>query len=103
MDTLYIAAKLGTEILIVNKSDLPFIGKERALEVQCIIVDLRRGEIHSIFGLEKHLKFNPWEEIIDEEEREAALREIQSMFSDEDILEKIVRPLELMQLNTEIV
>ncbi len=94
MNTLYPIAKLvDYQVLIVNKSDLPFIGKERRLEVMCIRVDLRAGWIDSIDVLAKHFQANPWEDIIDEEERDAVLREIKSIFSDKDISEKIVVPL----------
>ena len=54
-------------ILITNKADLSYVGKERAFEVKCVQMDLKRGTIDSIIELEKHLKFNPWEEINDDE------------------------------------
>lgn len=93
MNTPYPIAKLYRAILIVNKEDVPFIGKERAHEVMRIKVDFRREDIHSIAKLSEYLKFNPWEEIIDDEERSALLQEMQSMFSSEEISEKIVKPL----------
>ena len=92
MNEIYPVAKLGRQVLIVNKDDLPFIGKEKALEVQCIKVDLEHKVVDSIIELEKHLKFNPWEEILDRE-RETILQELGSKFSDEEILEKIMEPL----------
>ena len=42
--------------------------------------------------LEKHLKFNPWEEI-SENEREEVLKELGTKFSDQEILEKVIEPL----------
>mgnify|MGYP001568708337 CR=1 FL=1 len=92
MNEIYPVAKLGYQVLIINKDDLPFIGKERALEVKCIKVDLRHKVIDPIIELEKHLKFNPWEEITNEE-RNTILQELGSKFSDEEILEKIMEPL----------
>ena len=92
MNEIYPIAKLGNQILIVNKDDLPFIGKERALEVKCIKVDLKHKAIDPLIELEKHLKFNPWEEITDQE-RDIILQELSSKFSDEEILEKIMEPL----------
>lgn len=92
MNEIYPVAKLGNEVLIVNKSDLSFLGKERALEVKCVKVDLKHKAISQIIELEKHLKFNPWEEITDEE-RNAILQELGAKFSDEEILEKIMEPL----------
>lgn len=92
MNEIYPVAKLGSQVLIVNKDDLLFIGKERALEVKCIKVDLKHGVIDSIIELEKHLKFNPWKEI-GEDERETILKELGAKFSDQEILEKIMEPL----------
>jgi len=92
MNEIYPVAKLGYQVLIINKDDLAFIGKERALEVKCIKVDIKHKVIDPIIELEKHLKFNPWEELNDEE-RNAILQELGSKFSDEEILEKIMEPL----------
>ena len=92
MNEIYPIAKLGRQILIVNKDDLLFVGKERALEVKCIQVDLKRKTINPIIELEKHLKFNPWEELNDRE-RNNALQELGERFSDQEILEKIIEPL----------
>lgn len=92
MNEIYPIAKLGDRILIVNKDDVPYIGKERAFEVKCVQIDLRHKTIDPIIELEKHLKFNPWEEI-SEEERGIILQNLNTKFSDRDILEKIMEPL----------
>lgn len=92
MNEIYPVAKLGDQVLIVNKDDLPYIGKEKAFEVRCIRVDLRHRTIDPIIELEKHLKFNPWEEI-SQDERGIILQNINTRFSDQDILEKIMEPL----------
>jgi len=92
MNEIYPIAKLGDQILIVNNDDLSYIGKERAMEVKCIKLDLKKGVIDPIIELEKHLKFNPWEEV-GEDERDAILQNISVKFSDQDILEKIIEPL----------
>jgi hypothetical protein len=93
MNKIYPIAKLGDQLLIVNSDDLPYIGKEKAMEVKCIQVDLTKRIIDDPFELEKHLKFNPWEEITTEEERIVILQSLNTMFSDEDILAKIIKPL----------
>ncbi|MDO8499988.1 MAG: hypothetical protein Q7S66_05050 [bacterium] len=92
MNEIYPVAKLGDQILIVNKDDLPYIGKERALEVKCIKIDLGHRTIDPIIELEKHLKFNPWEEL-SEDERNTILQNLSAKFSDQEILEKIMEPL----------
>lgn len=92
MNEIYTVAKLGDQILLVNKNDLSYIGKERALEVKCIKVDLHHRTIEPIIELERHLKFNPWEEI-SEEHRDAILQNIITKFSEREVLEKIVKPL----------
>lgn len=92
MNEIYPVAKLGYQILIINKDDLPFVGKEKALEVKCIKVDLKHGVIEPIIELEKHLKFNPWEEV-SEDERDTILQNLSVKFSDQEILEKIMEPL----------
>jgi len=94
MENLYIAARLDDEVLIINKSDLPYIGKERALEVMSVTVDLGKKKIGQILELEKHLKFNAWEEIMEDEEREILARQMNTKFSDQDIQDKIIAPLE---------
>ena len=92
MNTIYPIATLGDQVLIVNKDDIPFIGKEQALEVMCIQVDFRHTKIYPPIELEKHLKFNPWKEM-DDTEREEAHKKLQTTFSPEDITEKIEKPL----------
>jgi len=92
MNKIYPIAKLGDQVLIVNSDDLPYIGKERAMEVKCILVDLTKRIIDDLFELEKHLKFNPWEEIT-AEERIIILQNLNTRFSDEDISTKIIKPL----------
>lgn len=93
MNEIYITAKLGEQILIINKDDIPCIGKERALEVMSVSVDLRNKRIGEILELEKHLKFNPWEEILDNNERDILLQLLHAQFSDNEITEKIMKPL----------
>jgi len=90
---IYPIAKLGDSILIINKTDLPYIGEERALEVKCVKADLHDRKIDAPIELEKHLKFNPWEEITEEDERNVFLQILNTKFSDDDILNKIMEPL----------
>ena len=92
MNEIYPVAKLGNQILIVNMDDLPYIGKEKALEVKCIRIDLKHKTIDPIIELEKHLKFNPWEET-SEEERDVFLQNLSTNFSDQEMLGKIIEPL----------
>lgn len=92
MNELYPIAKLGDEVLVINKDDIPYVGKERAMDVKCISVDLKQKEIDAITELEKHLKFNPWEET-DESQRNDILQSLALTFSDQELLEKIIEPL----------
>lgn len=87
-------AKLGNLIIFVHKNDIPFIGKERAMEVKCIKVDLNKKEIDQPYSLELHLKYNPWEEITDEQERNSIVNILNINFSEQDILGRIIQPLE---------
>ena len=89
MNEIYPVAKLGDQVLIINKADIPYIGKARALDVKCIKVDLKYKSIDPIIELEKHLKFNPWEETTGDE-AEVILKNIQDSFSPEIVGEKIV-------------
>ena len=95
MNTIYPIATLGDQALIVNKDDVPFIGKDRALEVMCIQVDFRHTKIYPPIELEKHLKFNPWNEM-DGTTRDEALKKLHTTFSPEDITENIEEPLARM-------
>ena len=92
MNELYPIAKLGERVLIINKDDLAFVGKERAFEVKCVQVDLRNHAIDPVLELEKHLKFNPWEEI-NGDERAGIVQQMRAVFSEQEIQEKITRPL----------
>ena len=92
MNEIYPIAKLGDEILIINKEDLEFVGKEKALEVKCVKVDLDGGIIVELLELEDYLKFSPWEEV-EEEERESILNKITDKFPESELTEKIVKKL----------
>ncbi len=92
MNELYPVAKLGDEVLVINKDDIPLIGKENAEDVKCVSVDLKHKRIDPLAALENHLKFNPWEET-SEEERSAILQSLATIFPNQDILEKIIKPL----------
>ena len=90
---IFISGKLGSKILIINKADIPYIGSlDKGLEVMTIQVDLKKREIFPPLELEKHLKFNPWEETT-EQDRAVLSQLLYSRFSDKDILEKICLPL----------
>ena len=74
---MYPIAKPGNKILIVNKNDVPFIGKARGLEVICIIqVDFKHTRIYSIIELERPLKFNPWEKITEQRRERCVFAEV---------------------------
>ena len=92
MSELYPVAKLRDRVLIINKDDLAFVGKERAFEVKCVQVDLHYQAIDPVLELEKHLKFNPWEEI-GGDERAGIIQQMRAVFSEQEIQEKITRPL----------
>lgn len=92
MDEMYIAAKTGDIILIINKKDIPLIGKENALLVNCVQVDLGALRIYPASKLEEQLKFNSWEETT-EKERAALLQFLNTKFSDSDIYNNIMIPL----------
>ena len=89
---IVVAAKLGDSILIMNKADIPYIGGPRSLEVFCVKVDLEKREVYPPVELEKHLKFNPWEETT-EQDKVVLSALLYSKISDEDIYEKIILPL----------
>lgn len=93
-ETIYPVAQMGDEVLFVLKENLQHIGKKNALQVQCVLVDLEGRRIQDPIGIEYHLKFNPWEEITDDAKRVMIRKLIETRFSDSDILEKIIKPLE---------
>ncbi|HLD17456.1 MAG TPA: hypothetical protein VJB99_00065 [Patescibacteria group bacterium] len=85
MNEMYPIAKLGGQVLVIDKSDLPHVGKgEEAKEVKCVRVDFDKRTVDSPWDLEKHLRFNPWEEIRDEEERRVVMQRIETLFSELD-------------------
>ncbi len=92
MSDVYPVAKLGKEVLLVNKGDVSLIGTEDALNVLSVDVDLQFKRIEEPIELEKHLKFNPWEDVTDEE-RDSIIEAIRVTFTSEEINEKIIEPL----------
>jgi len=98
-ETIYPIAQMGDEVLLVLKENLPYIGKKNALKVQCVFIDLMGRRIQDPIGIEYHLKFNPWEEITDDAKRTMIRKLIETRFSDSDILEKIVKPLEANKIS----
>lgn len=86
-------AKLGDRVLAIHSGDSANLPANSA-RVWCVPVDLRKKEIGPVWELDKHLKFNPWEEILSEEERLVIGKTVNRVFSDADITSKIVEPLE---------
>ena len=100
MNELYPLARLGQQALLIHSSDLPHVGNERSLEVKTVKVDLVHHSIEPIWDLEKHLKFNPWEETT-AVERLLILQSLAKEFSEREILEQIVVPLVLHAIKEE--
>ena len=61
-------AKLGMRVLLAKEADLVKIGSEFAMEVEVEQWNLETGSLEGVFILEELLKFNPWEDIVDEHE-----------------------------------
>ena len=100
MNDIVLIARLGNfdEVIFVNKNDIQFIGKQRAMEVMCIRVDMNNKTIDAPTELEKHFKFNPWEEIARDEEKKEVMDKIISAFGDKVLSEKILTPLEISRV-----
>lgn len=74
-------AKLGRRVLIAKESDLSKIGTNKAMEVLVEQWDLETGLLEGRYELEKLLKFNPWEDIIETneiDEIKAKIREVKN-------------------------
>jgi len=89
MVNIYPIAKLGNEYLVINKDDL----NNHSGDVKCVDVNLDYKKIYPPLEIQKHLKFNPWEELNESESNEA-LSKILDTFSSESIFERIAKPLE---------
>lgn len=87
----YPIAKIGYSYLLILKSELNRVGKQ--LGVMSVKIDLSGSEITPPIDLEKHLRFNPWEEITDSKEREKVIVNIQKQFDITTIEEKIINSL----------
>lgn len=92
MTELLPIAKLGEQVLIINRDDLPYVGQNRAMEVMCVQVDFRHKTIAPPLELEKHLKFNPWEEV-SKSDRDVIIGRLKDNFSSSDLEEKVVKRL----------
>lgn len=101
MNDIYPIAKLGGEFLVISRGDLKYIGTEKSMEVKCVKVDLKNGHIDEPIEIEVHLKFNPWEEIINEDERNIIISKIANKFTETQINEKISEPLAENRLYTD--
>lgn len=87
-----IIAKLYDKIMLIKKADLELLGTERSVDVECVVVDLKRRSIDPPWPYEQHMKFNPWEDVNEEEER--MLSEVlYTKFPNEEISQKILFPL----------
>ncbi len=91
MEDIYPIAKLGNSYLLINKSELHKVGK--GFGITSIKVDISSLEIHKAVDLERHLKFNPWEDITDAKERNKILSFVPQQFDSKTIMEKIINPL----------
>lgn len=87
-------AELGNEFLLIHNDDRNHLATDRSLKIKCVLINLDRLTIDDPFEIELHFKFNPWEEIIDENRRVYILSLIQSKFSNLMITEKIIATLE---------
>ncbi|MEK7629565.1 MAG: hypothetical protein AAB394_03510 [Patescibacteria group bacterium] len=93
-DIAYPIAELGNEFLLIHNDDRNYLVTDRSLEIKCVLVNLDRLTIDDPFEIELHLKFNPWEEIMDENKQVYILNFIQSKFSNLMITERIIATLE---------
>ncbi len=92
MKSILPIAKLFNKYLFIHPDDLPHLGK--ALDLKCIRVDFDSKKIDEIWELERHFKFNSWEIIEDQKERDAVLELLKTEFSEQEIADKIITPLE---------
>ncbi|MCB9800777.1 MAG: hypothetical protein H6773_01225 [Pseudomonadales bacterium] len=81
---IYPIAKLADLLLVINKSDVTKLGNPRKqATVKAIKIDTTKRVINEPHPLELHLKFNPWEEIVDQNERNAYMSMLLRLFSKE--------------------
>jgi hypothetical protein len=76
-------AKLRERVLIAQESDIPKIGTNEALEVLVEQWDLGKAQFEGEYKLEQLLKFNPWEDLIDPNEKKEILIKLKK-FKDGD-------------------
>ncbi|MCA9369474.1 hypothetical protein KC721_04190 [Candidatus Woesebacteria bacterium] len=85
---IYPIAKLADLLLVINKSDVTKLGNPRKqATVKAIKIDTTKRVINEPHPLELHLKFNPWEEILDLKERNSYISMLLSLFSKNEILD----------------
>ena len=84
---IYPIAKLADQVLVINKHDVPKLGTEEQAKVTAIKIDTTKRVINEPHPLELHLKFNPWEEILDLKERNSYIAMLLSLFSKNEIID----------------
>ena len=90
-EAIYPIAKLGDDCLLILKSQLAEVGK--GLGVLAVRIGMEDLHIYRPEDLERHLKFNPWEEIFSENEREVILNKIENVLTEDLIQKRILNPL----------
>lgn len=91
---IYPIAKLADLVLVISKKDAETIKETKKLEnIQSVKVDPTNKEVYDPIPLENHLKFNPWEEIVDDQERTQYLIALSNTFP-ERVLDSIVDSLQ---------
>jgi hypothetical protein len=87
-----IVAKLYDKIMLTRREDVELLGTNKSLDVECVVVDLKRRSIEPPWPYEQHMKFNPWEDVTEEEEK-MLLEVLYTKFRDQEIYQKILIPL----------
>ena len=92
MNTIYPITILGDQVLIVNKDDTPFIGKERALEVMCVQIDFRHTKIYPPIEWKNTSSSTRGTRWMTQQEMKT-LKKLHTTFLPEDITENIEKTL----------
>ena len=85
---IYPIATLPDLVLVINARDLSKLdgGVDQAT-VKAIKVDIRNKRFNEPILLDQHLKFNPWEEITDPDQRDVYQARLRTLFSEAQILD----------------
>lgn len=95
MNKLYIFSKglNDNNLLLVGIVDIKKISYEETIKLKCICVELKDRLLYKPSSFISQIKFGEWDDSFSDEQEKEMLKIIFKTFSEQEIEEKIIKPL----------